>query len=188
MAETSAASPRPTETLRLYLDTAGEHQELTAGVIASASVRNMAGIRVSDLLSSLRDVEDPDAMLYFTNSANGTGELPWGNEPAITFGSGRVRVLPQEKIVLVDGVEAHFPPTAFKLVELLGRNVNRALTNTAIIEAVWGDTSCRIDALQINIGYMRNSLGPVLGDRQNGAVLTIRGYGYKALESLPASQ
>jgi len=83
---------------------------------------------------------------------------------------------PASREVTRSGKKLPLTPTEFRLLELLMRRANRAISRTAIIEAVWGFTEdVESNTLDVYIKQLREKVDTGLPKR---LIHTVRGFGY----------
>jgi DNA-binding response OmpR family regulator len=81
---------------------------------------------------------------------------------------------PASREVRKGGVKIALTPTEFRLLEVLMRRANRAVSRTAIIEAVWGfDEDVESNTVDVYIKLLRDKV-----DRKGRLIQTVRGFGY----------
>lgn len=98
----------------------------------------------------------------------------------------RVAVDPYNERVVCDGAELPLTRTKLKLWSLFSSRPDEVLSRYEIYDEVWGaselaDTS---NALGVYVGYLRQDVGPELGDSHTGVLRTFRGLGIRAVSSL----
>ena len=83
---------------------------------------------------------------------------------------------PASREVTRSGKKLPLTPTEFRLLELLMRRANRAISRTAIIEAVWGfSEDVESNTLDVYIKQLREKVDTGLPKR---LIHTVRGFGY----------
>jgi two-component system response regulator MprA len=81
---------------------------------------------------------------------------------------------PAAREVRKTGTRISLTPTEFRLLELLMRRANRAVSRTAIIEAVWGfDHDVEPNTVDVYIKLLREKV-----DSKAQLIHTVRGFGY----------
>ena len=81
---------------------------------------------------------------------------------------------PAAREVRKAGTKISLTPTEFRLLELLMRRANRAVSRTAIIEAVWGfDHDVEPNTVDVYIKLLREKV-----DSKAQLIHTVRGFGY----------
>lgn len=84
------------------------------------------------------------------------------------------------RTVTKNGVEVHFVPKEFSLLEFLMRHPNQVFSAEALLDRVWAsDTMASPDTIRTYIKLLRKGLG---GDGKESYIRTVHGVGYK-LES-----
>jgi DNA-binding response OmpR family regulator len=81
---------------------------------------------------------------------------------------------PAAREVRKNGTKVSLTPTEFRLLEVLMRRANRALSRTAIIEAVWGfNEDVEPNTVDVYIKLLREKV-----DTKGRLIHTVRGFGY----------
>jgi len=98
------------------------------------------------------------------------------NAPAQMLEAEDVLLDPVAHRVTRAGREIALTATEFRMLEFLLRNVGRAESRAAIIEAVWGfDEEVELNTIDVYIKMLREKLGD---SAQKKLIHTVRGYGY----------
>ncbi len=83
---------------------------------------------------------------------------------------------PASREVTRDGRKICLTPTEFRLLEVLMRRANRAMSRAAIIEAVWGfDEDVESNTVDVYIKLLREKVDT---DADRRLIHTVRGFGY----------
>lgn len=104
-----------------------------------------------------------------------------GNGGASRVQFGTVTLIPDERLVLKDGIPVAFTPKAFDLLAVLAANPGRLLTKERLMQAVWPDTTVEESNLAYHVFAIRKALGESSdGDRYIETVPK-RGYRFVAV-------
>ena len=82
-----------------------------------------------------------------------------GNGSASRLEFGTVTLIPDERLVLKDGLPLPFTPKAFDLLVELASNPGRLLTKEQLMQAVWPDTIVEESNLTYHVFAIRKALG-----------------------------
>lgn len=96
------------------------------------------------------------------------------NDAVIT--NGPLTIIPDERVVTLDGEEIHLTPKEFDLLYLLGSNVEQVFPRDALLEKIWGfDYYGDTRTVDMHIQRIRRKI-----DKQpNKFIQTVFGIGYK---------
>ena len=99
------------------------------------------------------------------------------SQPPVTdLRAGDLRLDPASRDVTRNGKKIPLTPTEFRLLELLMRRANRAVSRSAIIEAVWGfNEDVEPNTVDVHIKQLRDKVDTDLPKR---LIHTVRGFGY----------
>ncbi len=99
------------------------------------------------------------------------------SQPPVTdLRAGDLRLDPASRDVTRHGKKIPLTPTEFRLLELLMRRANRAVSRSAIIEAVWGfNEDVEPNTVDVHIKQLRDKVDTDLPKR---LIHTVRGFGY----------
>jgi DNA-binding response OmpR family regulator len=107
-----------------------------------------------------------------------------------TFADGRIRVLPEDRVMRVDGRPMFMNKRTFNLVELLSRQPGRVYPHDQIVANLWGvglDPQSKANSLRVILANLRNDLSGI-DPQLHRAIGTVRKVGYFAREHLIAEQ
>jgi two-component system response regulator MprA len=94
--------------------------------------------------------------------------------PVKELQAGELSLDPAAREVRKNGNKVPLTPTEFRLLEVLMRRANRALSRTAIIEAVWGfNEGVEPNTVDVYIKLLREKV-----DGKGQLIHTVRGFGY----------
>ncbi len=94
--------------------------------------------------------------------------------PVKELQAGDLSLDPAAREVWKNGNKVPLTPTEFRLLEVLMRRANRALSRTAIIEAVWGfNEGVEPNTVDVYIKLLREKV-----DGKGQLIHTVRGFGY----------
>lgn len=94
--------------------------------------------------------------------------------PVKELQAGDLSLDPAAREVRKNGNKVPLTPTEFRLLEVLMRRANRALSRTAIIEAVWGfNEGVEPNTVDVYIKLLREKV-----DGKGQLIHTVRGFGY----------
>lgn len=92
-------------------------------------------------------------------------------EPERRF--GRLRLLPQGQISLLDGRPVHLTPKEWAILERLSRRGGVTVTRQQLEDALYAfDAEVESNAIEAHVSRLRAKLG-------RGAIQTVRGFGYR---------
>ncbi len=91
---------------------------------------------------------------------------------------GRVRVLPSERRLLIDGENAPVGSRAFDLLIALIERRDRVVTKDELLDIVWPHVVVEENNLQVHVSALRKLLGPE-------AIATVPGRGYRFCLEVP---
>jgi DNA-binding response OmpR family regulator len=96
--------------------------------------------------------------------------------PVKELRAGHLSLDPAARAVTRHGKSIALTPTEFRLLELLMRRANRAVSRSAIIEAVWGfNEDVESNTVDVYIKQLREKVDPDISKR---LIHTVRGFGY----------
>ena len=88
----------------------------------------------------------------------------------------------ENRQVLLQGEPVHLTPIEYRLLRYLVRNMDRVLTNEAIVEEVWGSSYRNSKGMvKVHIQHLRKKLNEDLLNPR--LIITERGRGYRFIES-----
>lgn len=106
--------------------------------------------------------------------ARKSGSAASGVVAAPVLDTGRVRIAPSRREVMIDGVNTDMTRMEFDLLSYLVAQRGTACTRAAIVETVWGhDWVGNSRTLDVHVGQLRRKLGESL------RITTLRGVGYR---------
>ena len=92
---------------------------------------------------------------------------------------GKLRIVPEDKLVEVDGVPVDLTITEFDLLLFLVVNKDRVLSRSAILEHVWGDLAERLDRDDFLYAHIKNLRKKLAGEGGSDLIKTVYGIGYR---------
>lgn len=93
---------------------------------------------------------------------------------------GNVTLIPDERLVLMDGRSLAFTPKAFDLLAVLASNAGHLLTKEQLMQAVWPDTTVEESNLAYHVFAIRRALGENAESGQYIETVPKRGYRFVA--------
>jgi DNA-binding response OmpR family regulator len=106
--------------------------------------------------------------------------------PTVRTLGGRVEVVPDEGVVRVEGEEVHLTRTEFRLLCELTNSPGRVFTREMLLETVWGyEYIGDAKLVDVHVYRLRTKIEANPADPQH--LLTVRGLGYKVIDSSPPS-
>ena len=92
---------------------------------------------------------------------------------------GKLRIVPEDKLVEVDGMPVDLTITEFDLLLFLVVNKDRVLSRSAILEHVWGDLAERLDRDDFLYAHIKNLRKKLAGEGGSDLIKTVYGIGYR---------
>jgi DNA-binding response OmpR family regulator len=106
--------------------------------------------------------------------------------PTVRTLGGRVEVIPDEGVVRVEGEEVHLTRTEFRLLCELAGAPGRVFTREMLLDSVWGyEYIGDAKLVDVHVYRLRTKIEANPADPQH--LLTVRGLGYKVVDSPPPS-
>jgi len=103
-----------------------------------------------------------------------------GNGSASRVQFGTVTLIPDERLLLKDGLPVALTPKAFDLLVFLTANPGRLLTKDQLMQAVWPDTTVEEANLAYHVFAIRKALGESADSDQYIETVPKRGYRFVA--------
>lgn len=103
-------------------------------------------------------------------------KIPTPQKAESTITNGPLTIIPDERVVLLDGEEIHLTPKEFDLLYLLGSNIEQVFPRDSLLEKIWGfDYYGDTRTVDMHIQRIRRKI-----DKQpNKLIQTVFGIGYK---------
>ena len=102
-----------------------------------------------------------------------------------TLADGRIEVVPDEGLAVVDGVVTPMQQMQFNVLKVLAARADSTVKVTDACIALWDRSDPWTEAtLRVHVSNVRKALGDELGDTYNGVIRTKRRMGYQAQTSL----
>jgi DNA-binding response OmpR family regulator len=95
---------------------------------------------------------------------------------------GALRIVPDDRLVEVDGARLDLTGTEFDLLHFLAVNKDRVLSRSAILEHVWGDLAQRLDRDDFLYAHIKNLRKKLAAQGCDGLIKTVYGLGYRMSE------
>ena len=93
-----------------------------------------------------------------------------------------LRIVPDDRLVEVDGARLGLTGTEFDLLHFLAVNKDRVLSRSAILEHVWGDLAERLDRDDFLYAHIKNLRKKLAAQGCDGLIKTVNGLGYRMSE------
>lgn len=92
---------------------------------------------------------------------------------------GNVRILPDTRQVAIDGKPVELLKKEFDILQFFMTRPNRAVSKSALAEAVWGDYIDQADNYDFIYAQMKNLRKRLVEAKADIEIKTVHGYGYK---------
>jgi DNA-binding response OmpR family regulator len=92
---------------------------------------------------------------------------------------GKLRIVPEDKIVEVENAPVDLTVTEFDLLHFLVVNQERVLSRSAILEHVWGDLAERMDRDDFLYAHIKNLRRKLMDKGCTDLIKTVYGIGYR---------
>ncbi|HRH38773.1 MAG TPA: response regulator transcription factor [Flavobacteriales bacterium] len=92
---------------------------------------------------------------------------------------GELRIVPEDKVVEVNGQRVDLTTMQFDLLLFLVANKDRVLSRTAIVEHVWGEMAERLDHDHFLYSHMKNLRKKLVEKGWEDRIRTVYGLGYR---------
>src|SRR5665213_1198338 len=125
-------------------------------------------------------LDAPEGNIYFRLQQRNFEGIEPRNAP-YDFASGLIVVDFDSREVTIDQKPVYFTRREFALLHYLGSNAGKVLGRDEILAHVWGP-GYSIATLQAHMSFLWAKLGPELGDKEKGALRSIRGVGILAVK------
>jgi len=96
-----------------------------------------------------------------------------------TITVGKLRIVPEDKIVEVENAPVDLTVTEFDLLHFLVVNQERVLSRSAILEHVWGDLAERMDRDDFLYAHIKNLRRKLMDKGCTDLIKTVYGIGYR---------
>jgi DNA-binding response OmpR family regulator len=98
------------------------------------------------------------------------------------FAFGEIRILPDERRVLVEGSETELTRKEYDLLMYFISNAGKVLTKEAIAEHLWGDDIDSSDSFDFVYTHIKNLRKKISGKSKIEYIKSVYGYGYKFIK------
>ena len=103
-------------------------------------------------------------------------KAPTAKKEATVITNGPLSIMPEERMVLLDGKEVHLTPKEFDLLYLLASNLEQVFPRDALLEKIWGyDYYGDTRTVDMHVQRIRRKIDT----QPNKFIQTVFGIGYK---------